>query len=160
MSEPSFASLGPTLLARKGGAKPAMRPQLAPLVADEAEGARRTEDMAAMVKNWRELGPGAQFMHETMGQYFRFDSTDGQQAMVAMMVPKNDSTWFFKFMGDRDAVNAQTAAFRPLDENDADQCDDDHEVNYEQYGLHGMSILPNRGKINEVGGSLHERNGQ
>lgn len=31
MSEPHFASLGPTLLARKGGAKPAMRPQLAPL---------------------------------------------------------------------------------------------------------------------------------
>ncbi len=32
MSEPkTFASLGPTLLARKGGAKPAMRPQLAPL---------------------------------------------------------------------------------------------------------------------------------
>ena len=27
----TFASLGPTLLARKGGAKPAMRPQLAPL---------------------------------------------------------------------------------------------------------------------------------
>ncbi len=32
MSEPkTFASLGPTLLARKGGARPAMRPQLAPL---------------------------------------------------------------------------------------------------------------------------------
>ena len=31
MSEASFASLGPTLLARKGGAKPAMRPQLAPI---------------------------------------------------------------------------------------------------------------------------------
>lgn len=31
MSEATFASLGPTLLARKGGAKPAMRPQLAPL---------------------------------------------------------------------------------------------------------------------------------
>jgi hypothetical protein len=45
------------------------------------------------------------------GQYFRFDSTDGKKAMVAMMVPKNDSTWFFKFMGDREAVNAQTAAF-------------------------------------------------
>jgi hypothetical protein len=29
MSEASFASLSPTLLARKGGAKPAMRPQLA-----------------------------------------------------------------------------------------------------------------------------------
>ena len=31
MSEASFASLNPTLLARKGGAKPAMRPQLAPI---------------------------------------------------------------------------------------------------------------------------------
>lgn len=31
MSEASFASLSPTLLARKGGAKPAMRPQLAPI---------------------------------------------------------------------------------------------------------------------------------
>ncbi|MDC0886545.1 hypothetical protein OAS19_01995 [Altererythrobacter sp.] len=31
MSEGSFASLNPSLLARKGGAKPAMRPQLAPL---------------------------------------------------------------------------------------------------------------------------------
>jgi hypothetical protein len=45
------------------------------------------------------------------GQLFRFDSTDGQKAMVALMVPKDGSTWFFKFMGDRDAVNAQTAAF-------------------------------------------------
>jgi hypothetical protein len=35
MSDPGFASLGPTLLARKGGAKPAMRPQVAPLVADQ-----------------------------------------------------------------------------------------------------------------------------
>lgn len=31
MNEASFASLSPTLLARKGGAKPAMRPQLAPI---------------------------------------------------------------------------------------------------------------------------------
>lgn len=45
------------------------------------------------------------------GQMFRFDATDGQKAMVALMVPKNGSTWFFKFSGDRDAVNAQTAAF-------------------------------------------------
>jgi hypothetical protein len=36
MSEPGFASLGPSLLARKGGAKPAMRPQVAPLVTDQA----------------------------------------------------------------------------------------------------------------------------
>lgn len=31
MSETSFASLNPALLARKGGAKPAMRPQLGPI---------------------------------------------------------------------------------------------------------------------------------
>ena len=31
MTEASFASLSPSLLARKGGAKPAMRPQLAPI---------------------------------------------------------------------------------------------------------------------------------
>ncbi|QDH34063.1 hypothetical protein [Porphyrobacter sp. YT40] len=36
MSDSSFASLGPSLLARKGGAKPAMRPQVAPLVVDQA----------------------------------------------------------------------------------------------------------------------------
>lgn len=35
MSDSAFASLGPSLLARKGGAKPAMRPQVAPLVASE-----------------------------------------------------------------------------------------------------------------------------
>jgi len=35
MSDPGFASLGPSLLARKGGAKPAMRPQVAPLVVEE-----------------------------------------------------------------------------------------------------------------------------
>ncbi|QUL36672.1 hypothetical protein [Erythrobacter sp. JK5] len=49
MSEASFASLGPTLLARKGGAKPAMRPQLAPLpetIADEA-----LEDLG-----WNDMG--------------------------------------------------------------------------------------------------------
>jgi hypothetical protein len=45
------------------------------------------------------------------GQYFRLDAADGKKATVALMVPKNDSTWFFKFTGDRDAVNAQTAAF-------------------------------------------------
>jgi len=49
MTEASFASLNPTLLARKGGAKPAMRPQLAPLpeeVADEA-----LEDLG-----WNDMG--------------------------------------------------------------------------------------------------------
>ncbi|KEO88004.1 hypothetical protein EH30_01115 [Erythrobacter sp. JL475] len=49
MSEASFASLGPTLLARKGGAKPAMRPQLAPLPEVVAED--QLEDLG-----WNDMG--------------------------------------------------------------------------------------------------------
>lgn len=49
MSEASFASLGPTLLARKGGAKPAMRPQLAPL--PEVVEAEQLEDLG-----WNDMG--------------------------------------------------------------------------------------------------------
>ncbi|MEM7665819.1 MAG: hypothetical protein AAF250_08165 [Pseudomonadota bacterium] len=49
MSEASFASLGPTLLARKGGAKPAMRPQLAPLPEDVADD--QLEDLG-----WNDMG--------------------------------------------------------------------------------------------------------
>lgn len=55
MSDPGFAPLGPSLLARKGGAKPAMRPQVAPLVADEAEiaalAAEQLEDLG-----WNDMG--------------------------------------------------------------------------------------------------------
>ena len=49
MTEASFASLGPTLLARKGGAKPAMRPQLAPL--PENVGEEALEDLG-----WNDMG--------------------------------------------------------------------------------------------------------
>lgn len=55
MSEASFASLGPTLLARKGGAKPAMRPQLAPLpettAGVDALGEDQLEDLG-----WNDMG--------------------------------------------------------------------------------------------------------
>lgn len=44
-----FASLGPSLLARKGGAKPAMRPQLGPLQHDAL--ARQVEDLG-----WNDMG--------------------------------------------------------------------------------------------------------
>ena len=38
MSEPKpFASLSPSLLARKGAARPAMRPQLMPLTAEDRQ---------------------------------------------------------------------------------------------------------------------------
>ena len=52
MSEASFASLGPTLLARKGGAKPAMRPQLAPL--PELTGTAADEQLEDL--GWNDMG--------------------------------------------------------------------------------------------------------
>jgi len=55
MSDPGFASLGPTLLARKGGAKPAMRPQVAPLVADEAEIAALADEQLEDL-GWNDMG--------------------------------------------------------------------------------------------------------
>lgn len=53
MSDSGFASLGPSLLARKGGAKPAMRPQVAPLVAEQAAVApeEALEDLG-----WNDMG--------------------------------------------------------------------------------------------------------
>ncbi|MEY4238872.1 MAG: hypothetical protein RL339_1473 [Pseudomonadota bacterium] len=50
MTEPkSFASLSPTLLARKGGARPAMRPQLGPIGGDAL--ARQLDDLG-----WNDMG--------------------------------------------------------------------------------------------------------
>lgn len=52
MSDPGFASLGPSLLARKGGAKPAMRPQVAPLVeSEQAVPEEALEDLG-----WNDMG--------------------------------------------------------------------------------------------------------
>ena len=51
MTEASFASLSPTLLARKGGAKPAMRPQLGPIPNATAE---NLEDLG-----WNDMGEDA-----------------------------------------------------------------------------------------------------
>jgi len=55
MSESGFASLGPTLLARKGGAKPAMRPQLAPLVVDETQIATLADEQLEDL-GWNDMG--------------------------------------------------------------------------------------------------------
>ena len=55
MSEASFASLNPALLARKGGAKPAMRPQVAPMVQDPAEMASLADE-ALEDLGWNDMG--------------------------------------------------------------------------------------------------------
>ncbi|HEU4651107.1 MAG TPA: hypothetical protein VFS49_06805, partial [Croceibacterium sp.] len=63
MNEPKpFASLGPTLLARKGGAKPAMRPQLAPMGMGGSGGASQSaaalkQDFDALEDlGWNDMG--------------------------------------------------------------------------------------------------------
>ncbi|GMN03339.1 hypothetical protein [Erythrobacter sp. MTPC3] len=55
MSEASFASLNPALLARKGGAKPAMRPQLAPLPQDPAAMAALADEQLEDL-GWNDMG--------------------------------------------------------------------------------------------------------
>lgn len=51
MTESSFASLSPTLLARKGGAKPAMRPQNTSGPVDGKQAAASLEDLG-----WNDMG--------------------------------------------------------------------------------------------------------
>ncbi|MXP47339.1 hypothetical protein GRI43_08035 [Altererythrobacter luteolus] len=58
MDESNFASLGPTLLARKGGAKPAMRPQLGPL-ASGSNAAHNLEDLG-----WNDMGEEPESHHD------------------------------------------------------------------------------------------------
>lgn len=59
MDESNFASLGPTLLARKGGAKPAMRPQLGPLTSG-SNAAHNLEDLG-----WNDMGDEPESHHNT-----------------------------------------------------------------------------------------------
>ena len=87
MSEAGFASLGPTLLARKGGAKPAMRPQLAPLpehnlaqLADEA-----LEDLG-----WNDMGSDDDHAHEDGANVVALNraGTDGMPVAASSPVIK------------------------------------------------------------------------
>lgn len=55
MPDAGFASLGPSLLARKGGAKPAMRPQLQPLVQDQAQLAQLADEQLEDL-GWNDMG--------------------------------------------------------------------------------------------------------
>ena len=61
MAEISFASLSPSLLARKGGAKPAMRPQHAALASmPNAAPAESLEPEALEDLGWNDMGDGEQ----------------------------------------------------------------------------------------------------
>ncbi|OYW45624.1 MAG: hypothetical protein B7Z08_05165 [Sphingomonadales bacterium 32-68-7] len=58
LTEPKpFASLGPTLLARKGGARPAMRPQVTPLGALAPQALSQPEEEEALEDlGWNDMG--------------------------------------------------------------------------------------------------------
>ena len=56
----NFASLSPTLLARKGGAKPAMRPQLGPITSSDSLARILDEDLG-----WNDMGHEGVAAHET-----------------------------------------------------------------------------------------------
>lgn len=71
MSDTGFASLSPALLARKGGAKPAMRPQNTAGVTDGKTAAANLEDLG-----WNDMGEDEQ----------------AQGGRVVRMSPATDST--------------------------------------------------------------------
>jgi hypothetical protein len=71
MSDTGFASLSPALLARKGGAKPAMRPQNTGGVTDGKAAAANLEDLG-----WNDMG----------------DDEQAQSARVLRIAPAAEST--------------------------------------------------------------------
>lgn len=73
MSDPKpFASLGPSLLARKGAARPAMRPQLQPMHTFHEATARQIEDDLG----WNDMGHG-----------FESESPEPAPQQLASVVP-------------------------------------------------------------------------
>lgn len=77
MSDASFASLGPTLLARKGGAKPAMRPQVAPFPAAVDLDAGQLEDLG-----WNDMGENVDTPSQDLAQTPANDELERAQPHV------------------------------------------------------------------------------
>jgi hypothetical protein len=77
-----FASLGPTLLARKGGAKPAMRPQLTPLTGGGSAAHALSADLDDL--GWNDMGDGeeqtpqAQVLPFGLSAYEAGDEDEGE----------------------------------------------------------------------------------
>lgn len=95
MSEPGFASLSPALLARKGGAKPAMRPQNTAGVTDGKTAAANLEDLG-----WNDMGdigegatPAASPVRDTIERIqARLDANArAPQRVIPAGKPANDS---------------------------------------------------------------------
>lgn len=87
MNEPkTFASLSPTLLARKGGAKPAMRPQLTPLdhFADSLARQPDIEDLG-----WNDMGHDEEpeASEATGGEVLQFHAEHAPEPVASPVAP-------------------------------------------------------------------------
>lgn len=81
MTEPkSFASLSPSLLARKGGARPAMRPQLLPMQQFNEATARQIDDLG-----WNDMGMNEDGLND--GGFYDEASIEGAPAEVGRIGP-------------------------------------------------------------------------
>ena len=87
MSEASFASLGPTLLARKGGAKPAMRPQLAPLPENSAEIAALADEQLEDL-GWNDMGSEESDSNDFANNAFDPMASRPEQDLIVSKAPK------------------------------------------------------------------------
>lgn len=85
MSDANFASLNPTLLARKGGAKPAMRPQLAATISSlpiAANSAEALEDLG-----WNDLGEDVAGEVQHTAEIVELTPPEGKRAQIANAEP-------------------------------------------------------------------------
>lgn len=105
MSEVSFASLEPSLLARKGGAKPAMRPQLTHL--SEAVGEDELEDLG-----WNDMGDDDAFNSDFDGHNaaFAMASADPESAGPASAGPASAGNVFALPPARSNSAHARNAA--------------------------------------------------
>ncbi len=128
MSEPTFASLSPTLLARKGGAKPAMRRQsiaVAGAVAYQPSYPVSAPDEALEDLGWNDLGENVSPTHEGAPH----DNDEGEADEIVTHVADVD-------FGSVHAGNSEA------DDNDAG--DDSVATQFASLGKHASSTATTR----------------
>lgn len=141
MSDHGFASLGPALLARKGGARPAMRPQLPPPESSESEIAALADEQLEDL-GWNDMGdsgdgseqrgprgPGAEVVSITQNQ------GDLPAAAISPIVHRQQKNLAQRLLAD--AVMPGGAEAEPdEDENEEQHCNEaEYDLNEAEYDL-------------------------
>ena len=104
----SFASLGPMLLARKGAAKPAMRPQLGPIATAEYP-ANAGDDLASAqdLLGWNDMGDDEDY-----------PAPDTNIAVLSPFAPQDDAT--DEGLSEEDEADLPPLDWQPEDEDEED----------------------------------------